>query len=120
MLAFVLIPLISKAPGVQRAAVATARVASYTGTATILFGLVLIARTRGYGSLFGSEWGGIILSCIVIAMALMGIGDGALRPAVSQIPENGDIGRARRLALTGFVLSVVAVGLMTRAIYAPT
>lgn len=67
------------------------RVLTYTGTATIFFGLLLIPRTRGYDNLLGGKWGGIIVSCIVIAVALIGFG-----------------------------LSVFAVGLMTRALYAPT
>ena len=98
----------------------TVRVLSYTGTATIFFGLLLVPRTRGYDSLLGGEWGGIVVSCIVIAVALLGLGDSALRPALRRLKETRDVRPARRLALTGFALSLLAVGLMTRALYAPT
>jgi hypothetical protein len=38
---------------------------------------VLITRTRGVSSLLRGEWGALVISCIVIAVALLGIGDGA-------------------------------------------
>ncbi len=95
----------------------TVRVLTYTGTGTIFFGLLLVTRTRGYANLFRGEWGAIIISCMVIAVVLLGIGDGALRPALRRLPETGDAAPARRLALLGFVLTVLAVGLMTRALY---
>ncbi len=94
------------------------RLATYAGTLTIAFGLVLITRTRGTISLGRGEWGGIVISCFVIAIALLGIGDGALRPAINQLAAGENGGNARRFAVIGFVLTVVAVGLMTRAVYA--
>jgi hypothetical protein len=97
------------------------RVVSFSGTATILFGLILITRTRGFATIInGGEWGGIIISCVIIAVALMGIGDGALRPALRRLAESGDSRPARRFAWIGFILTIVAIGLMTRAIYAPS
>jgi hypothetical protein len=35
-----------------------------------------------YGNWLGSEWGTLVLMCVVIAVALLGMGDGALRPAL--------------------------------------
>ena len=134
VLAFLLVPALAKRDtggdmggdtgnngGVlERLAMTTVRVLSYTGTATIFFGLLLVPRTRGYGSLLGGEWGGIVVSCIVIAVALLGLGDSALRPALRRLKETHDVRPARRLALLGFALSLLAGGLMTRALYAPT
>ena len=44
----------------------------------------------------------------------------ALRPALRRLKETRDVRPARRLALIGFGLSVLAVGLMTRALYVPS
>ncbi len=123
VLAFVLVPALAKRDGegvLLRLALTTVRVLSYTGTATIFFGLLLVPRTRGYDNLLGGEWGGIVVSCIVIAVALLGLGDSALRPALRRLKETRDVRPAQRFALAGFALSLLAVGLMTRALYAPT
>lgn len=123
LLAIVLIPFLAKERNSTLLQLTTAavRVVSFSGTATILFGLLLITRTRGFATITsGGEWGGIIISCIIIAVALMGIGDGALRPALRQLVETGDSRKARRFAWIGFILSILAIGLMTRAIYAPS
>ena len=123
VLAFVLVPALARRDeeGVlERLTLTTVRVLSYTGTATVFFGLLLVPRTRGYGSLWGGEWGGIVVSCIVIAVALLGLGDSALRPALRRLKETRDVRPAQRFALIGFALSLLAVGLMTRALYAPT
>jgi hypothetical protein len=121
LLAIVIIPLLEKQANslLATAAVATTRLLTYAGTATIVFGLVLISRSRGFAAFSsGGEWGGIIMTCIVIAIGLMGLGDGALRPALKQLAETGDGRWARRFAWTGFILTVIAIGLMTRALYA--
>lgn len=122
VLAFLLIPALARSATAQleQLTETTVRVLTYAGTATIFFGLILITRSRGFDSLLRGEWGGIIIACFVIAVALLGIGDGALRPALRRMSETQDVRPARRLALFGFVLSVLAVGLMTRALYAPT
>ncbi len=121
VLAFLLIPALAKgAAGLESLAETTVRVLTYSGMATIFFGLILVLRTRGYDSLFKGEWGGIVTVCIVIAVALLGIGDGALRPALRNLKETKDIRPARRFALLGFALTLIAVGLMTRAIYVPS
>ncbi len=122
VLAFLLIPALAKGASapLERLTETTVRVLTYAGTATIFFGLLLVTRTRGFDSLPGGEWGGIIIACFVIAVALLGIGDGALRPALRRLGETQDVRPAQRLALLGFVLSVIAVGLMTRALYVPT
>ena len=122
VLAFLLIPALAKGAStqLQQLTGTTVRVLTYSGTATIFFGIILVTRTRGFDSLLGGEWGGIVIACIVIAVALLGIGDGALRPALRRVGETQNVRPAQRLALLGFVLSVVAVGLMTRALYVPT
>lgn len=123
VLAFVLVPALAKGGGagvLERLTLTTVRVLTYTGTATIFFGLLLVPRTRGYDDLLGGEWGGLIVSCVVIAVALLGLGDSALRPALRRLKETGDVKAAQRFALLGFALSLLAVGLMTRALYAPT
>ncbi len=121
LLALALIPRLEKQANDVLLAVtlATVRLLSYVGTATMVFGLVLVTRTRGFASITrGGEWGGIVASGIVIAVALLGIGDSALRPALQQLPKDGAGRRARRWAWIGFVLTILAIGLMTRLIYA--
>jgi hypothetical protein len=78
----------------------------------------LIWRTRGFGSLLGGEWGGIVITSIVLAVAMLGIGDSGLRPALRRIPPSGNAASARRLAIILFVIAVIVVALMTRAPYA--
>lgn len=121
LLALVIIPLLKKEPNsiLLPVATLTVRLLTYAGVATIIFGLILITQTRGFAALSsGGEWGGIVVACIVIALALLGIGDGALRPALRHLAETGDSRRARRLAWTGFILTILAIGFMTRALYA--
>src|SRR5262245_51425852 len=115
LLALVIIPLMEKQanPLLTSVAVTTTRLLSYAGTATMLFGLILITRTRGFAAVIsGGEWGGIIIACIIIAVALMGIGDGGLRPALKQLGETGDRRRAKRFAWIGFILTLLAIGFM--------
>lgn len=99
-----------------RLAITTVRVLTYTGTLTMGFGLVLITRTRGFASMFGSTWGGLIITGFVIALLLLGIGDGALRPAILRIGKQGDA-PARRWAFIGLALTTLAVGVMTGATF---
>lgn len=117
---FVLVPMIrhEPSPGLLRFGVSTIRVMTYSGTATIVFGLLLITRTRGFANVGRGEWGIIILVCIGIAVALLGIGDGALRPRLRKMVAGESAGSLQRMALIGFLLSALAVGLMTRALYA--
>jgi hypothetical protein len=123
LLALIILPLLAKhrTEVLENLAITTVRVMTYAGTATIAFGLVLITRTRGFQNVtaFG-EWGMIIVSCIVIAVALLGLGDGALRPAILKLTQTGNSKPAQRFALIGFILSVISMGLMTRALYAVT
>ena len=121
LLAFVMIPLLARHRGevLQNLTITTVRVLTYAGTATLAFGLLLITRTRGVqGIMAFGEWGVIIITCIIIAVTLLGLGDGALRPAVLRVNQTGDAKPARRFALIGLSLSVLAIGLMTRALYA--
>ena len=121
VLALVIIPLLEKerTKTLLPLSITVVRLLTYSGTATNFFGLLLITRTRGFGALvnFG-EWSGIIITCIIIAVALLGLGDGALRPALRQLAEGGDSRKARRFAWLGFILTIIAIGLMTRALYA--
>ncbi|GHO78661.1 hypothetical protein KSD_64320 [Ktedonobacter sp. SOSP1-85] len=118
LLAFFIIPLLGKEPNetLKQLALTTARVLTYTGTLTMGFGLILITRTRGFANLFGSAWGSLIIAGFVIAIILLGIGDGALRPAIQLINKTGNV-PARRWALAGFILTVLAVGVMTGATF---
>jgi putative copper export protein len=103
-----------------RVALALVRLNSFAGTLTILAGLVLIARTRGFGLLLGGEWGGIVISAAVLAVALMALGDSGLRPALRRLGEGQPSAAvaARRWALGGFTIAVLVLALMARAPYA--
>jgi putative copper export protein len=103
---------------IARIAEPVARFLSYAGTATFIFGLLLIYRTRGYGTLGFNEWGMIVIVSIVLAIAVLGIGDSALRPALRRVADTGDVTRAQRMAVVGLALLIIAIGLMTRALYA--
>lgn len=122
-LVLVLMPLVRRAPTVEvlRTTLTAVRVGTYAGTATIIFGVLLVTRTRGFASLTpGGEWGLIILMCIVLAVLLLGIGDGALRPALRRVAAGGSPKAAERWIGVGFVIVILAIGLMTRALYAKT
>ncbi len=118
LLAFFIVPLAGKveSDALVRLSITLVRVLTYTGTLTIGFGIVLITRTNGFANLFDSAWGGLIISGFVIAIVLLGIGDGALRPALLRIKKNGGA-PARRWAIIGFTLTVLAVGAMTGATF---
>lgn len=118
LLAFVIAPLLGKDANeiLVRLAITAVRVLTYTGTLTMGFGIVLITRTNGFANLFGSAWGSLIIIGFVIAIALLGIGDGALRPAIIRSSKIGNA-PARRWAMIGFVLTVLAVGVMTGATF---
>ena len=107
---------------VRAIALATTRLISIAAALTVVAGLVMITRSRGYGFLFVGEWGGIVVSSIVIAVIMGAIGDAGLRPAIRRLdPELPDgVAAVRRWALAGLILGVLAVVLMTRAIYART
>ncbi|MBA3943999.1 MAG: hypothetical protein H0X37_05490 [Herpetosiphonaceae bacterium] len=120
LLALVVVPLMATGTNevLNRLAITAVRILTYAGTLTIAFGIVLITRTRGVRSLLHGEWGMIVITCLVIAIGLLGLGDGALRPALRRLAATGDGRAARRFAWIGFGLTIVAVGLMTRALYA--
>ncbi len=118
LLAFVIVPLISKGASemLVQLAINTVRFLTYAGTLTIGFGIVLITRTNGFSNLFSSAWGALIITAFVIAIVLLGIGDGALRPAIKRLAKTGEA-PARLWATVGFILTVIAVGVMTGATY---
>lgn len=105
---------------VRAIGLATARILSIAGAVTVIAGLVLISRSRGYGFLFVGEWGGIVTSSIVLAIIMGAIGDAGLRPAIRRLDPDlpGGVAAIRRWSLAGLALGIVAVLLMTRAIYA--
>jgi putative copper export protein len=105
---------------VRQLALATVRIISFAGSLTIVAGLALIWRSRGYGFLFVGEWGGIVVSCFVLAFIMMGVGDSGLRPAIRRLDPDvpASVGPVRRYAMIGMGLGVVALLMMTRAIYA--
>ena len=120
VIALVIIPWLAKRPDPAAAAMAITcmRFLSYAGTVTMLFGLILIARTRGYSSLLGGEWGGVVLLSALITVAILAIGDSLLRPALRRLGDGGAAGPARRWSMVALTLTIVAVALMTRAPYA--
>ena len=121
LLALVIVPLLERGASepVIRLAISAVRLLTYAGTLTIGFGIVLITRTRGFGNLFSGEWGALIVLSFVAAVALLGIGDSALRPALRRLATDSDAGRAvRRWAFVGLALTVLVLAMMTRALYA--
>jgi putative copper export protein len=107
---------------IRRLALATTRALSFAGALTVLAGLVLIWRSRGYGLLLSGEWGGIVIACFVLAFVLGAIGDAGMGPAIRRLdPERpGGVATVRRWALAGLIVGVLALSLMSRAIYART
>lgn len=105
---------------VRRLGMGTARIISVAGGLTILAGLVLIWRSRGYSSLLLGEWGGVVISSFIVAFAMMGVGDSGLRPALRRLsPDDpATVEPVRRWAAVGLTLGVLGVLLMARAIYA--
>ena len=126
LLAFVVVPFLVREPNavVGKLAVAAVRILTYAGMLTIGFGLVLITYTRGVVSLFrGGEWGFLVIASFLSAIALFGIGDGALRPALVRLAAGGERrGGAKPAAspLSVSPLTALTVGMMTRAVYART
>ncbi len=125
VMAFVIVPRLAHEASepLKRAALLLTRVLSYSGALTILAGLVLVARTRGYGQLLAGEWGGIVIASVVLALAMMGIGDSGLRPALRRIEPGAPdwekhAAAARRWAVVALIAGILAIGFMTRAIYA--
>jgi putative copper export protein len=122
VLALAVVPLMARRPSetLLEGALLATRVLSNAGALTIVAGLFLVAQTRGYGSLLGGEWGAIVIACIVLAIALMGVGDAGLRPALRRVNDGGAgaVGAARRWALAGLITGGLAIALMTRALYA--
>jgi putative copper export protein len=88
------------------------------GVATLVFGLVLIDRTRGFGQVGRGEWGQIMVTALIGWVVLMGIGDSPLRPRLRRIIETGEVTAVQRWALAGLALGAATIGLMTRALYA--
>jgi len=117
LLALVIVPALEKEPNATlgRLAITTVRVGTYAGTLVIGLGVVLIGRTNGYDHLLRTQWGGLVMASAITAVALFGVGDGALRPALVRLAAGGDARAARRWSLVGLALTVLAIGLMTGA-----
>lgn len=137
LLALAVVPLLRggalRIAGAARALDSIARFLSLAGTLTMVFGALLIWRTRGYGQLMGNEWGGIILASIAIAIVVMGIGDSLLRPSLRRMAAAAEAAAAggsdpagasaapslaQRWSLVGTLLLLLAIAFMTRALYA--
>jgi putative copper export protein len=105
---------------VRRLALTTARVISFAGALTVIAGLLMIWRSRGYGQLFVGEWGGIVVTSFVLALVMGAVGDAGLRPALRRLdPDRPEaVSVVRRWTIAGLGLGVLALLLMTRAIYA--
>ncbi|MGE3269658.1 MAG: hypothetical protein AB7P40_12985, partial [Chloroflexota bacterium] len=89
----VIVPFLARErhEAVRQLAVTAARVISLAGALTIVAGLALIWRSRGYAYLFSGrigEWAGIVVTCFVLAFALMGVGDNGLRPALRRLGQD--------------------------------
>jgi putative copper export protein len=119
---FAIVPYLAKERNetIKALGVTTVRVISMASLVTVLAGLAMIWRSRGYGMLLAGEWGGIVISSIVVAIVMGAIGDAGLRPAIRRLDPDlpGGVTAVRRWALAGLVLGIFAVLLMTRAIYA--
>ncbi len=101
---------------VSETALSVSRLLSMAGGATLLLGLVLVPLTRGFGELLSSQWGISVLVAIVLSVAMMGLGDGALRPALRRV-AGGDAEASRRassVALAALVLGLVVLLIMLR------
>jgi putative copper export protein len=111
-----------RSDAVRALALAAVRLISYASVLTVVAGLALIWRSRGYGFLLAGEWGGIVVSSLVLAIVLGAIGDAGLRPAIRRLDLEKPDGAVavRRWALAGLIVGVLALLLMTRAIYART
>jgi hypothetical protein len=120
VIALVIVPWLAKRPDPAAAAMAITcmRFLSWTGTFAMLFGLILIARTRGYASLLLGEWGAVVLLSTLITVAILAIGDSLLRPALRRLGDGGEAGPAQRWSAVALALTIIAVALMTRAPYA--
>ena len=125
VMAFAIVPRLAQGPNepLKQAALLATRVMTYSGVLTMASGLLLIARSRGYGQLLAGEWGGIVISSAVLVLAMMAIGDSALRPALRRLEPGAadweqNAARARRWAIIALIAGILAIGFMTRAIYA--
>ncbi|GHO85827.1 hypothetical protein [Dictyobacter formicarum] len=122
MIVLVIVPYIRKWPHEKLIQMTNTmlRIMTYTGTVALVAGAILVGLTRGYGAILHGEWGGLVIVGLVVAVALLGIGDSALRPALRRLKEP-DSKEARKLqiwATIGLVLGLIAIAAMTRAIYA--
>lgn len=107
---------------IRNVAVATCRILSWSGALTVLAGLVLIWRTRGYGRLLAGEWGGIVIASFVLAFVLGALGDAVLKPRIRRLDPDvpASVAAVRRWVGVGLGIGTLTLLLMTRAIYAPT
>lgn len=116
--AFALAPRLADgaASPVASATLAVARLASRAGLVTLLAGVLLIPLSRGFEQLFTSTWGVLVLAAMVLSVVLLGVGDGALRPALRRAeqatgaPEAA--GAARRFATAAFLIGIGILAVM--------
>lgn len=122
-LGMIVLPRLARGePGaaLQGITAAASRTLNWAGILTILAGLVLIWRSRGYASLFGSEWGGLLLVSILVALGMLALGAGTLKRLLSRAEAMTaeEASRAGRLATMGTGAGVLVLALMTRMVYA--
>lgn len=121
MLVFAFLPKLEAGQERLQAGIMRAiRTISFAGTWTVLTGLALISYTRGWASFGKGEWGGMVAGSLILAIALMGISDGALRPAVRKLSPNNpqSLQKAKRWAVVSLVLGILLIAIMTRMPYA--
>ena len=123
LLAMVLLPRMGRGEigaGLRGAVATTVRVAAFAAAVTFVFGLLLIEATRGYRSVFGNQWGTLLLIAIVIAIVMGGLGGAPLtRFARDENPTAEGARRAARIAWAITGLGFVALFLMTGMLYSP-
>lgn len=117
---FVLVPLLQRhaSEALTQTTLGFVRATAYAGTVALALGVFLITRTRGFAAFGHGEWGGLVLAALVITVALLGIGDAALRPALKRLAATGEPGRARLWATIDLGLLGLAYLLTTRTLYA--
>lgn len=96
-------------------AILTVRTLTCAGSVTFGFGIVLIYETRGLSGL-ATTWGVLVGFSALIALLLFALGDGAIRRALL-LATPATLRRAHALSVLGLVLTLLALGLMTRTLY---
>lgn len=120
-LGMVLLPRLARGESsatLQGIANATGRFLTVSGVITVVFGLLLVWRSRGFDAIRG-EWGALLITSIVLALVLFPLNDVGLKLLRrADLMTPAEARRAGRVALAGAVLGILILGLMTRMLYA--